>query len=153
MDQLDIANHDTAHRSGVDIARLADQMGVGYQVLINKVNWSTEQNKLTQREALAMQLVTNTRHIIREECRILGGEFVQREDSDRLDVTTAVLQSAAEHGDVGRTISDALGDGVITVREEAEIKKQITEAREALAQLMLAIQGKNRGPGSVQTIN
>ena len=133
QDILDIANHETVHRTpGIDAEKIAERIGVGYQVLNNKVNWSNEHNKLTQRESIAIQLVTNTRSIIKAECRMLGGEFVENDGSQASSISAAVLAASAEHGDVARAITDALGDGMLTVREEANIAKQIDEAIDAL---------------------
>mgnify|MGYP000244670087 CR=1 FL=1 len=154
MDVLDVANHDTVHKApGMAAEEVASRTGIGYAVLNNKVNWAVESNKLAQREAIALQLVTGTREIIRAECKLLGGHFMESSLEPDVDIPTAVLNASAEHGDVGRAICDALGDGDLTAREEAHIDQQITEAINALNALRMAVRlrsDSNEQPGAVQ---
>lgn len=139
MTPLDLANHQTAHKSELGLAEIASRMGVGAQILTNKVNWATESNKLGQLEAIAMQLVTGSRDIIREECLLLGGEFTAHDGESGQSVMMAVLDAAAKHGDVGRVVADAMADGRICVREEAHIVKCTDEAIQALRTLRTAV--------------
>jgi hypothetical protein len=47
-------------------------------------------------------------------------------------IVSAVLTSDAEHGDVSRTIRDAIADGKLTDAEKSQITKQIHEAQTSL---------------------
>ncbi|MEM1113242.1 MAG: phage regulatory CII family protein [Pseudomonadota bacterium] len=150
MDALDIAKHDTVHKDpNLSAHEIAKRIGVVYGVLNNKVNWSCETNELIDRESIALQVVTGNDSIIRETCRILGGEFVPNDKPADIDVTTAVLKATAEHGDVSRAIHDALGDGRVTAREAAHINRQIDELTGALQQLKTTVNGIAEGPRPV----
>ncbi|MAT91419.1 MAG: hypothetical protein CME59_02335 [Halioglobus sp.] len=142
MDQLDVANHSTLHaHPDLSAEEIAARIGVGYAVLNNKVNWAADQNKLSQREAISLQLVTNTRDIISAECQILGGRYVRDSDQEggARNIAEAVLIAAAENGDVARVIQDALSDGRLTAREHARIRGEVDDAVDALNQLLRAL--------------
>ena len=141
MDQLDRAIHETAHNSVLSAQEMARALGISHQIFLNKTNPTCEQNKLSFREGFAMILHSGKRDIIDVMIRAYvdmwgGGEPV--------DLLTAVLSAGSEQGDVERAIKDALGDGVINSREQAHIRQQITEAREALGQLEAAVDAKSK---------
>ncbi|WP_394179675.1 phage regulatory CII family protein [Marinomonas posidonica] len=133
MDHIDQAIYDTVHNSGMGAKAIAPLMGVGHQVLINKANPQSETHKLTLRESVALQLITGN-HAIH---RAMGVELsVQTEERGPvLGILESAFKAGKEHGDVVQAIYKSLEDGRMTMREQEECQKEITEAIEALMQL------------------
>lgn len=144
MDQLDLAIHDTAHRSGIDTKDLARSIGVGHQIFINKCNPDCETNKLTLREGFAMMLHTKKVGILRVQAQALGYKVVKI-DGEPLDLLEAILEVGSHQGNVHGLLKAAMEDGKITSREEAQLKKAIAEARDKLVQLERAISNHSVG--------
>ena len=132
MDQLDIVIHQTAHDAPGGLDALARKMGVGAQVLRNKVCPTTDTPKLSLREALAMMDATNDDRILHVLASLRGYTLERKALPDASSVFAAVLSASPEHGDVSRAIQDALSDGKMTAAEKAAISQQIHEAHQTL---------------------
>lgn len=133
MDHIDIAVHMTVHEADISTKEIAQRLGMGYQTLINKANPQCETHKLTLREAVALQLLTNT-------SRIHDAISTELNLNDKPKQTIkSVLESAfkasAEHGDVMRAIHKSFEDGRFTLRERELCQREISEAINALIQL------------------
>jgi hypothetical protein len=132
MDHIDQAIYDTVHGSELSAKQIAPLMGVGHQVLINKANPQTETHKMALREAVAIQLITGNHAIY----RAMGTELsLSKPDAKPLEIMASALKAGKEHGDVIRSIYAALEDGRMTMREQEQCQREITEAIEALMQL------------------
>ena len=132
MDQLDIAIHQTAHDAPGGLDALARKMGLGAQVLRNKVCPTTDTHKLSLREALSMMDATNDDRILSVLADLRGYVLERKALPDAASIVQAVLSADAEHGDVSRAIHDALADGKLTEPEKAAISRQIREAQQTL---------------------
>lgn len=132
LDQLDIAIHETAHRAPGGLPALARTMGLNEQVLRNKVNPTTDSNKLNVREMLAIIDIANDDQILRVLASMRGYRLESNTQADAPGIVSAMLAADAEHGDVPRAISESIADGKLTERERANIIKQINEARARL---------------------
>jgi hypothetical protein len=140
MDNLDTAIHNTLHQSTLCAKAISSEMGIVHQVLVNKANPHTDSHKLTCREALEMQLITGNHAILTAMTNTLN--IASRDTANaqpHVGVLESVLMAGKEHGDVLRTITDALSDGRFTLREQEDCQREITEAIAALTQLRESI--------------
>lgn len=128
MDLLGLAIQSTVHSTETSAAELAEKLGLGYQVFINKVNPHNDTHKLSLYEAVALMLHSKNPSIhyaLRDSLRKAG--VIDRYDEKPL--IPAILDAAAETGDVDRVVRDALIDGYFTDREKLQV---ISEARQAI---------------------
>lgn len=132
MDQLDIAIHQTAHDAPGGLDALARKMGLGAQVLRNKVCPTTDTHKLSLRESVAMMDASNDDRILAALADLRGYTLARKVLPDAATIVAAVLSADAEHGDVSREIMSALSDGKLTEPERAAITQQIRDAHAAL---------------------
>lgn len=140
MDNLDTAIHNTFHQSSLCSKAISSEMGIVYQVLVNKTNPHTDSHKLTCREALEMQLITGNHAILTAMTNTLNIASKAAADTrPNVGVLESVLMAGKEHGDVLRSITDALADGRFTLREQEDCQREITEAIDALTQLRESI--------------
>jgi len=139
MDNLDTAIHNTLHQSNLCAKAISSEMGIVHQVLVNKANPHTDSHKLTCREALEIQLITGNYAIHTAMTNVLNVADKATADTPKLGILESVLLAGKEHGDVLRSITDAMADGRFTLREQEECQREITEAIEALTQLRESI--------------
>lgn len=139
MDQLDIAIQSTATNATGGIKGLSQKMGVNHQTLINKCNPNSETHKLTLREAMAMMINTGDVQILEVLASELGYTIEPKASRSTKDLMAAVLTADAEHGDVGRSIQEALADGRLTPREVAKVRDEVSEAKRALDDLLSTV--------------
>lgn len=139
MDQLDLAIQTTAMNAPGGMKGLSQKMGVNHQTLINKCNPNSDTHKLTLREALAMMINTGDVQILEVLAAELGYRLEQKQSRPARDLMSAVLTADAEHGDVGRTIHEALMDGRLTPREVATIRDEVSEAKRSLDELLSTV--------------
>jgi hypothetical protein len=133
MDQLDIAIHQTGLEAHGGIEALARRLGIGAQVLRNKLCPTTDTHKLTLRESMSMMDATGDCRILVVMNEMLGYEApVRKKLPDAQSIVQAVLGSDVEHGDTMRTIQHAISDGKITEKEKADIIHHIERERERL---------------------
>ena len=132
MDQLDIAIHHTAHDAPGGLNSLASKMGKNEQTLRNKVCPTTDSHLLTLREAIAMMDLTNDDRILAVIAEQRGYVLSRKALPDAASLVEAVLNADAEHGDVSRTIRDAIADGKLTEAERAEITSHIDRTHASL---------------------
>jgi hypothetical protein len=139
MDQLDLAIQATAMKTPGGMKRLSQLMGVNHQTLINKCNPNTETHKLSLREAVAMMMHSGDIQILEVLAAELGYTVEPKATRGTRDLMTAVLNADAEHGDVGRSIQEAMVDGRLTAREVAKVRDEVTEAKRALDELLTTV--------------
>ena len=140
MDQLDIAIHSTAHDAPGGLPALARTMGMHDQVLRNKVCPTTDSHKLNLREAVAMMDITNDDRILFVLAEMRGYVLERKALPDAKSIVSAVLDSAAEHGDVSRAISEAIADHKLTEAEKANIAQHIRKTQRTLDVLNSTVQ-------------
>ncbi len=140
MDQIDIAVHETVHKSEIKCKEIAATLGMSNQVLINKANSQNEFNKLTLREAVAIQKITGSTAIHEAVGLELGiNSVVLKEPEKPVSLVEALLTVVSECGDVSRATREAMDDGRLTEREKAEMQREVTEAIDSLMAMRLAI--------------
>ncbi len=140
MEKLDLALSDTVFKDALSPQQIAHKIGIGYQILINKVNASNESNKLTLREAWALVHATNNVSIFRIILEDLGYEMRRTvPDTPHIDILGAVLSISSENGDVAQVIQEALADGNISPREKTAIRHEVEENITALERLLSTI--------------
>ncbi|OGT03315.1 MAG: hypothetical protein A2143_08075 [Gallionellales bacterium RBG_16_57_15] len=135
MDQLDIAIHQTAHDAPGGLEALARRMGMGAQVLRNKVCPTTDTHKLNLREALAIMEITGDDRILQVIAAQRGYTLARIALPDAASIIDAVLSADAEHGGVAQHIRAAIADGKLTEAERAAVTAQIKRAHDTLDSL------------------
>lgn len=143
MNEVDLAIYKTVHKNG-GAERLSKYLAIRPGTLNNKADPACDSHQLNIREAIALQLATNTRDIIRAEAQELGGVFVPgidwsaASDVQLLDVW-AHLQE--EHGETASVIRKSLEDGIITREELIAIKREMFEDFQAAMELYSRLEG------------
>lgn len=132
MDQLSLAIQQTAANAEGGVKRLAQLMGTNHQTLINRCNPHCDSHKLGVHEAFAMMLLTGDVQILEVMAAELGYDVERKEKKRERDLISAILSADAEHGDVVRTIQEALADNHISPRELAQIRTAVNGAKQAL---------------------
>ena len=137
MDHIDRAIYDTVHGSDMPCATIAKKGGMSHQVLINKANPGCETHKLGLLESVAIMLITGDHSIY----RAIGIELEldAQPVPHKLGILESALLASKEHGDVLRTLHEALNDGKLTLREKEACHREIDEAIASLKQLQLEI--------------
>lgn len=140
VDLLDQAVYDTAHSATGGLNRLAHSMGLSHQVLINKVNFNNEQNKLSLREAISMMEITENYSVLEEASRMLGFKTEPLDAEPEKSLLSAILNVSADHGQVHQTIETAVLDQKISSRELRKISQDVDDAIDALHGLRATIE-------------
>lgn len=140
MDHIDAAIYATVHDSAIPAKEIAARVGMSHQVLLNKANAQNETHKLTLRESVAIQIATDSTRI-HEAVGIELGQQSPPVDAgaEPAGLMMAVLGAAHQHGDVMRTIDEAMADNHMTPRESAICCQEIDEAVQALLALSRAV--------------
>lgn len=139
MNQIELAVHQTAHEAQGGLMGMARDIGIGEQVLRNKVNPYQDTHKLGLYEAVAMMRRDGDLRILDAMEAEFGRVFVRKVDGSPRSLVLEMLAADAEHSDVTRKVVDAMADGRLTVFEAADIRKEIGEARAELDLLEQAI--------------
>lgn len=139
MNQLELAVHQTAHEAEGGLRALALDIGMGEQVLRNKVNPYQDTHKLSLHEAQAMMRRTSDLRILEAQAAEFGRTINNPLARTPRALVLEMLAADAEHGDVTRRVMDAIADGKITAAEAASIRKEIQDARLELDLLEQAV--------------
>lgn len=139
MTPIEFAAHQTAHGSYRGfLGEMAEYLGLGEQQLRNKVN-PEQEAKLALDEAVRMMRKDGDLSILYAVAAEFNVPIGQQQVDTPKSLMMAVLNADAEHGDVTRTVADAMKDKHWTQAEKAEAMKQIREARAALDELEMAV--------------
>ena len=138
MDSLGLAIQSTVHSTESSAAELATRLGLGYQVFINKTNPNNETHKLSIHEGLALMLHAKNPSIMYAMRDCLRKARVV-DHFDEKPLIPAILDAAAETGDVDRVVRDALEDGHFSDREKVAVVAEARQAIEAMEALILSV--------------
>lgn len=139
MNQIEMAVHQTAHEAQGGLIGMARDIGIGEQVLRNKVNPYQDTHKLGLYEAIAMMRRDGDLRILSAIAAEFGRTLNVPVTRTARTVVLEMLSESAAQGDVARKVADALADGRITAAEASEIRSDITEAHSELDLLEQAI--------------
>ncbi|PJE55631.1 phage regulatory CII family protein [Marinomonas sp. BSi20584] len=136
MSHLNQAMHDLVHKSEMSTTEISETLGIGRQILTNKVNPQNEYNKLTVHELHAIQVFTGNDVVL----RAMQAEFVLSVLKDAPpSILEAMINQGKEIGDVFAAVQEALADNHLSERERSKILKEIREAITSLEVLMQAV--------------
>ena len=133
------AAYDTFHSFKEGTEALAQQMGIGKQVLINKLNPNNTTHHLTLDEAVRLMHGTGDVRLIHALAAEFGGVYVPLPEQGNAQVTSVlgdISKMSVEFGALIKEVADDIQDGVITPNEHRKIQKEADELRKALAHLM-----------------
>lgn len=123
---------DTAHAVATEYdggcESLAPRLGIGAQVLRNKVNPNTKTHHLTLDEAVRMSVLTKDRRIVEAFARELGLVCIEiplPENCADADVIELMAQTWETNGDIGREVNAIFADGRVEQREVQRLKDRV----------------------------
>lgn len=136
MSHLNQAMHDLVHKSEMSTTEISETLGIGRQILTNKVNPENTFNKLTVHELFAITILTGNDVVL----RAMQSEFVLSVLRDApQSILEAMINQGKEIGDVFAAVQEALADNHLSERERSKILKEIREAITSLEVLMQAV--------------
>ncbi len=147
MSVLDAA-YATVHYDGAeDTSVIAERMGLGKQVLLNKVNVNNTTHHLTLLEAVKLMQVTNDFRILSALAAEFGGIYVPRPQA--LNVSADQLigdisNMSLKFGTLIQEVAKDIVDSRITPNEMKSIEKQANDLRVALEVLLAHIRGVHK---------
>lgn len=142
MELVDQAIYDTVHNSQengekIQTKEFAKSLSIGQQILNNKANPYSEQNKFSPHELVGLMIRAKSTRIAEAMIEEVESQINQHDSSANL--LDALLSVSKEHGDVHASIQDAIADKRMTSAERVNCLKEIDEALSAYATLRSAI--------------
>lgn len=136
------AAYATVHNKGAeDTALIAEKMGIGKQVLVNKLNTNTSHktHHLSLMEAIRLMKVTHDLRILHAMAAEFGGIYIPRpesmaENGDRL--ISDISQMSMEFGALIQEVAQDISDGEISANELGRIEDDAMKLRNALEALL-----------------
>jgi hypothetical protein len=130
VDEFLKAIHDAVLDAGAkDLAR---KMGCSHVALLQRANPNTLDHRLNVEQLF--QILVHSGDM--RPLKVLAGEFgfdlAARADAPRKALVGALMDMAAEAGDVTRAVHDAVEDGRVSSFEKSAIRKEIAEVRKAM---------------------
>lgn len=117
-------------------AKLADKIGMSQKILSNKANPDNEHHHMTVLELVRLMKAADDYQALHAMADACGFKLEKKDIKPaKVNIVSMLLSVEAEHGDVSRTMADALEDGRLTRREKTRALKEIDEAVESLLRL------------------
>lgn len=125
--------HKAIHEALLDAGpkQIAHKMGAGHTSLLNRANPNDDTHRLNFDQFLQILVHTNDMRPLVALADAFGFELVAKEKAPPKALVTALVDLAAEFGDVTRSVHDAMADGHLSTFERSSIRKQIAELVEA----------------------
>lgn len=147
MSVLDAA-YATVHYDGAEeTSVIAERMGLGKQVLLNKVNVNNTTHHLTLVEAVKLMQVTNDIRILNALAAEFGGIYVPRPDAlnQRADQLIGDISNMSlKFGTLIQEVAKDIADSRISSNEMKNIEKQANDLRVALEVLLAHVRGVHK---------
>lgn len=144
MSILEAAYATVHYDEAEDTSVIAERMGLGKQVLLNKVNVNNTTHHLTLVEAVKLMQVTSDTRILNALAAEFGGIYVPRpealhESADQLigDISNMSLK----FGTLIQEVAKDIADSKITSNEMKNIEMEANDLRVALEVLLAHIRG------------
>lgn len=139
MKKLEDAVRSAVHNFPGGAQALAEHVGIGAQVLRNKINPNNDTHHLSLSEAVRVVHATADFGVVHAFAEEFGGVFVplgQCGDARTSAVLADISAMSAGFGDLIREVADDISDGVLTRNEMQRIQDEANDLRRALGQLM-----------------
>lgn len=139
MKKLEDAVRSAVHDFPGGAQALAEQVGIGAQVLRNKINPNNDTHHLSLAEAVRVVHATGDLGVAHAFAEEFGGIFIplgQCGDARTSTVLADISAMSAGFGDLIREVAEDISDGVLTRNEMQRIQKEANGLRRALGQLM-----------------
>jgi|GEM_PF-6765629 len=140
MNQLEMAIHSTVHDFEGKTEDLAEMLGMGHQVMINKANFNNESSFFSPLQLALLQEKTGNNSI-----NIAMQAMFTKNQSVSKSITYSLLSVSAEVGRVADKFNKAASDSVMTDREKADCIKQAKKALDAVDELLAALHAQPTG--------
>lgn len=118
---------------------LSLHVGVGAQVLRNKLNPNNDRHHLSLAEAVRVVHATSELGVVHAFAEEFGGIFIplsQNGDARTSAVLADISAMSAGFGDLIREVASDISDGILTRNEMRRIQDEAMGLRRALGQLM-----------------
>ncbi|MDG4811911.1 phage regulatory CII family protein [Hydrogenovibrio sp. 3SP14C1] len=122
-------------------AKLADKIGMSQKILSNKVNPDNEHHQLTVLELCRLMPAADDYQVLIVMADMFGFKIEKKQPSTVKNIISALLTVESEHGDVSRTLGEALEDGRLTRDERTAILREVNEAIDSLHGLKESVHG------------
>lgn len=137
-----LAAYATVHDYPGGAAEVAEGLGIGKQVLINKVNPQNTTHHLTLGEAERLIQFTQDMRILHALADEVGGIFIplsKNGDARAVSVVNDIGRMSQDFGALLKEVADDIQDGVISANELKRIQNEASDLRATLAILMADI--------------
>lgn len=137
----------TVHESKKGAKSLSVDIGIGHQVLLNKVCMSNSSHFLRLIEAIPLMKASRDHRILHAMAGELGGHYIPGASDDEGAhpvIMDDLAKMASNFGQLIREVATDLEDGHITDNELTQIEKDAEGLRNALQRLMRDIQKAHR---------
>lgn len=130
MDEFLKAIHDAVIDSGAkDLAR---KMGCSHVALLQRANPQNPDHRLNVEQLFQILVHSGDMRPLAALAAEFGFELASKDRPPAKAMIGALMDMAAEAGDVTRAVHDAIEDGHVSQLEKAAIRKEIAEVRKSL---------------------
>lgn len=136
------AAYDVAHDYPGGLKTLAARMDANYDVLRNKLNpnpTAENRNVLTLKEAVKITDLANDNRILQawaseRDCILV--QLPKVEECDNVELLAKFTQVLSDMGELAKTHSDAIADGVVNDREKHDLEQIAAHAHRHIQELL-----------------
>lgn len=133
------AAYRTVHNSEGGAQAVADGVGIGKQVLVNKVNPNSGSHHLTLEEAVKVMKFTGDIQMLHAIAQEFSGVFVPLPECSSLSddaIFSDISEMSVKFGGLIQEVVEDARDGQITATELNKIEGEAMRLREVLARLL-----------------
>lgn len=133
------AAYRTVHEGKGGAVAIADGVGIGKQVLVNKVNPNNSSHRLTLEEAVSLMKFTGDFQILHALAHEFSGIFLPLPELPSVSdnaVLTDISDMSVEFGRLVQEVIEDAKDGEITANELNRIESEAMRLRETLETLL-----------------
>ena len=140
------AAYATVHEEGRVAKVLAAEIGLGHQMLLNKVSPTNDSHFLRLTEAVALMKAAKDVRILEAMASEMGGQYLPGIDAEE-GVDAALMSDlammTAQFGELVREVAADLADGVVSDNELKSIESEATRLKRALDILLRDLRKSN----------
>lgn len=129
MQDLNQSIYSVCHDSDMKPQAIAEAMGVGYQVFLNKANTNNDTHHFTAPQLVQLQKITGSNLITTTMAALL------RKPGSGERVEDLCMQSVVEHTEAIQAVYATSNGQPLTARQVTKTRREIAEAKQALEKL------------------
>jgi len=148
MQDLNEAIYAVCHQSEKAPKEIAQEMGIGYQVFLNKANSNCDSSYFSAPQLVQIQKVTSSNLITSCMAALLR---TSSQSSQSKSIEELCIASVVENAEAVQAAFSAR-DRLVTGREFTKIMKEISDQRKVLDDLEDAIKNATAGQGLIKVV-